>query len=237
MRRWIPALLIGLAYALSAMAYSVLPEQVSVRWDALIPRVSPSTTETVPRTFAAFFVPTVALGIWLLLRALASSAGERLGHRVLPGWFVSERTGSSAVERMEPTFAVIVAVVVTFVLLFHAVTLGTALSWPSWTLRAFTALVGLGIMVIGNIMPRTRPNWIAGLRTRRALSEPDLWRRTHRYFGACLMVTGIAVIAVSALDAPWALLTGLAGTLLSAITATIFGQRTNGFGRARDAGS
>lgn len=225
MRKWIPAFLIVSSYAFGAFAYSRLPDMVSPRWDALMPWVRSGGADAIPRALAAFGIPTLALAMWLLLRGAASQAAERLGRRVFPTWLVSERTGAGAVERFGPTFDIIVAVVVSGVLLFHAVTLGTVLDWPDWTRQAFTALAGLGIMVLGNIMPRTRPNWIAGLRTKRTLSDPDVWRNTHRWFGGLLMLTGIAVIVTSLLSAPYAILTGLIGGLVSAIAATAVARK------------
>ena len=92
--------------------------------------------------------------------------------------------------------------------------------WPAWTLRAFTGLIGAGLVVVGNIMPRTRPNWIAGLRTRAALASPDAWRTTHRRFGSALMIVGILVIGSSILAPSWALVVAAAGSLVAAIVAT-----------------
>ena len=230
MRKGIPLLLIAAGYALSAVAYSHLAPQVTPRFDYLVPWVDPGDIEAVPRAVAAFGIPTVALLVWLLLRGGATAAAERAGKRVLPGWLLSDRTGSAAVERFGPTFDVILAILVSSLLLFHAALLGTVLGWPQWTMRVFTAIVGAGIMVVGNIMPRTRPNWIAGLRTRRTLSDPDLWRRTHRYLGALLMATGIAVIVASLFSAPYALLIGMAGSLLSGLAASFLANCGSGTG-------
>ena len=226
MRKGIPLLLIAAGYAFSAVAYFDLAPQVTPRFDYLVPWLDPGGIEAMPRAFAAFGVPTLALLLWLLLLAGATPAAERAGKRIFPGWLVSERTGAAGVERFDPTFHVILAIIVAALLGFHAVMLGTVLGWPQWTLRVFAALVGAAIMATGNIMPRTRPNWIAGLRTRRTLSDPDAWRRTHRYFGALLLVTGIAVIAASLFSAPYALLVAAVGSLFSAITASILGGRT-----------
>lgn len=224
MRRYTPAILIAASVAFSASIYSSLPERVLPRWDAFVPWLPVTSADAMPRAFAAFGFPALALSIWLMLSVLASPAGEKLGRRFLPVWLVSDRTGAAAVERFGPTFDVIITVVVAFVLVFHAVILGTVLGWPAWTLQAFSALVGLGIMIVGNIMPRTRPNWIAGLRTRRTLADPDLWRRTHRWFGALMVVTGIGVIVASVMAAHWALLLGLGGVLLSAVVAAVIAQ-------------
>jgi hypothetical protein len=226
MRKTIPALLIVAGYVFSTVAYVRLPAAVSLRWDALIPWVAFGNAEAIPRAFAAFGLPTLAFLIWLLLLGVASSAGERLGRRVFPGWLVSPRTGAAAVERFEPTFDTIVSVILACLLSFHAVTLGMVLGWPTWTLHAFGALVGVSLMVVGNVMPRTRPNWVAGLRTRRTLSDPELWRRTHRLFGGLLMATGVIVVAASILSAPYALLIGVVGMLVSALVASVIAPRS-----------
>ncbi len=221
MRKWTPAVLIAAGYAFSAAVFGRLPELVVPHWDALFPFAAIAESDAMPRTVAAFGLPTMALVVWLLFAALASPAGERLGRRIFPSWFLSQRTGAAAIDRFEPSFAVIVTSVVAFVILFHVVILGTVLGWPAWTLQVFTAILGLGVTILGNVVPRIRPNWIAGLRTRRTLNDPDLWRRTHRWFGGLLMVTGVAMVAMSLVSPAHAVITGIAGFLISAITAAV----------------
>jgi hypothetical protein len=209
---------------------------VALRWEVVLPWIPTGAAPPVSRTFAALGLPTIVLAVWLVLRFLASPLGERMGRRFLPSWLVSARTGADAVGRFGPTFDVIVAALVAGLLLFHAVVLGTVLGWPAWTPRIFSALVGAGLVAVGNVIPRTRPNWIAGLRTRRTLSDPDLWRLTHRWFGALLMITGLATIAASWFGAPIAVLVGLGGSLVSAVVASIMAAR-GGAGASGDKSS
>lgn len=225
MRKLIPILSLVASLALGAWAYAALPDEVVLRWEAVLPWIPAGAAHPVSSAFAAFGLPTIVLAVWLLLRLLASSVGERMGRRVFPAWLVSARTGAGAVERFGPTFDAIVAAVVAGLLLFHAVMLGTVLGWPAWTPRVFTALVGAGLCAVGNVMPRTRPNWIAGLRTKRTLSDPEVWRLTHRWFGGLLMLTGLATIAASWFAAPVAVLVGLVGSLVSAFVASIVAGR------------
>ena len=228
MRRWLTAALVAADFGFAAWAYRRLPEFVSPRWDLWVPW-SPANVEPLPRVVVAFALPLAALGMWLLLNALASSAGERLGRRVFPTWLLSDRTGASAIERFAPSFGTIVATVVAFVVLVHAGAVATILDWPSWTVRACLTAIGVLILVVGSIMPRTRPNWIAGLRTKGAMRDADVWRMVHRRFGALLMVTGFAVIATAILSTPYAPLTGVVGVLASAILASV----TSGTGGKR----
>lgn len=203
MRKWIPAVLIAGCYLFSLWAYPGLPDRVAPAWDALFPWIPASDADAAPRAFAAFAIPTLALVVWLAFRAAA---------------------GRTAVKRFGPTFDLVITLVVAFIVLFHLVTLGTVIGWPRWTARAFTGLIGVGIMVLGNVMPRTRPNWVAGLRTRRTVSDPDVWRLTHRYFGAFLMATGLVVVGISLVSAPYAFLAAGVGFLLSAILAAALGR-------------
>lgn len=221
MRSRIPLLLILGDFAAGAIAFGRLPDPVTMRWGDFLFGFGERSAEPWPRAFVAFGLPLVALVVWLLLRGLASPAGERVGRRILPSWLLSDRTGTAAVARFGPTYDTIVLGAVSLFLLLHAAILAAALGAPSWTARAATIVLGLGLMAVGNIMPRTRPNWVAGLRSRRTLTDPDVWRRTHRWFGAMLMLTGLAVVAASFVAASAALAVAVAGAIVSAIVATV----------------
>ena len=221
MLRLIPLFLILGSVVAGAVAYPRLPDPVTLHWGAFSP-------EPLPRAVVAFAFPLLATVVWLLLRALASPAGERAGRRLFPTWFLSERTGTAAVRRFGPTYDTIVFGIVGLVLLFHAAILAAALGAPPWAARAATLVLGVGMMAVGNVMPRTRPNWVAGLRTKRTLADPDVWRRTHRWFGALLMLAGVAVVVASFVAAPLAVVVALVGALVAAIVATVVGARGSG---------
>jgi len=56
--------------------------------------------------------------------------------------------------------------------------------------------VGMLLIVIGNIMPRTRPNWFVGIRTPWTLSSDRVWERTHRFGGQLLVAAGALTVLV-----------------------------------------
>ena len=68
----------------------------------------------------------------------------------------------------------------------------------TWAMRAVVVLLGLTFVAVGNLLPRTRPNVAVGLRTRRTLSNSQLWYRVHRVGGYVTVFWG-AVIAMSAI--------------------------------------
>ncbi len=48
------------------------------------------------------------------------------------------------------------------------------------------------LMLMGNFLPRVRPNYFAGLRTPWTLSSETVWRRTNRLGGKLLFYGGLA---------------------------------------------
>ena len=64
--------------------------------------------------------------------------------------------------------------------------------------------IGLLFIGMGNYLPRVKQNYTLGIKTPWALADPENWRRTQRFGGACFMVLGFGLIVM-----------GVAGTALS----------------------
>lgn len=60
--------------------------------------------------------------------------------------------------------------------------------------RLVIAATGILFVVIGNYLPKTRPNWFLGIRTPWTLSSNDTWEKTHRVGGRLFMLMGLATI-------------------------------------------
>src|SRR5205085_3618863 len=58
-------------------------------------------------------------------------------------------------------------------------------------------LVGAMFVVIGNVMPRARPNWLFGIRTPWTLTNDRVWERTHRIGGLLFVIAGILLIVAA----------------------------------------
>jgi uncharacterized membrane protein len=54
--------------------------------------------------------------------------------------------------------------------------------------------VGLLFTVIGNFMPKFKQNFYAGIRTSWALSDEEVWHKTHRFGGKVWFVGGILMM-------------------------------------------
>jgi uncharacterized membrane protein len=87
----------------------------------------------------------------------------------------------------------------------HATVLAALLGWLSgraWAGRTVPLMLGLAIVAVGNLLPKTRRNLALGIRTRATLADRTLWVRTHRsaghlvvYMGAALVLSAVAVPA------------------------------------------
>jgi uncharacterized membrane protein len=75
------------------------------------------------------------------------------------------------------------------------------LSGRRWTAELVPLMLGLTMIGIGNLLPKTRPNLAIGIRTRLTLSDRALWMRVHRWAGYLVVGCG-AVIALSAIAVP-----------------------------------
>jgi hypothetical protein len=174
---------IALSYIAGALAFPRLPglfvaEQPSSRW------------------LIAFALPTATLVIYTLFRSLWRH--DRI------------RTGNGA---FETTYQAIIFRTVLFVFALHVVVMllltdaMDAVGIRSWGGRSVVVMLGLTIMAIGNLLPRTRPNVAFGVRTARTLADVQLWQRVHRVGGYAAV--GLGVITV---------------------VAGLVGRRTEGFG-------
>ena len=71
--------------------------------------------------------------------------------------------------------------------------------------------IGLLFIGMGNYLPRVKQNYTLGIKTPWALADPENWRRTQRFGGACFMVLGVGLIVM-----------GVAGSVLSSeVVATV----------------
>ena len=216
MRKWMPAVLIVMAFAASVLMLPRLPEVVAPNFDVLFPFVA-AKSEPASKFFLAFVLPATALAVWLLFLALTSRAGFALERKLFGRWAPASALEPAAIERFRPTFDLIVAAVVAFVVSFHVMLLALAAGSGSWVVNVFAFAIGFALALMGNVMPRVRPNPIMGLRTRATLNDPILWARMHRLFGKLLLAAGVLVMLLAVFAVRYALLGFVASLLVSCI--------------------
>jgi hypothetical protein len=163
--------------ALIAIGYVV---STLVALDVFGPIATWETQPLAARLMTIYLLPIAASSIYLLLRSLqrrhAPANGNPLGDGALQGivfWILFFLIGvhllmMAVLTRMEPVLA--------------------------WAQRAVVVFLGISLLAIGNLLPRTRPNFALGIRTERTLTDRQLWIVTHRMSGYTICAIGLITI-------------------------------------------
>ena len=178
MRKWFPALLILGALTFSAAVYRRLPESVTTHWG-----VSGEPDGFSSRPVAAVMLPLIMAGVFALLR-----------------WLPSLDPRSSNISKFRDSYDHVVSVIVAFLGVMHVATLGNALGWPTNMTTIVFVCLGLLFVVLGNVLPRARSNFIFGIRTPWTLSSDTVWTAAHRVGGYAMVAAGLITVAAAFLE-------------------------------------
>jgi len=77
------------------------------------------------------------------------------------------------------------------------------------------------MVILGNLLPKTRPNFSFGIRTPWTLSNDNVWERTHRLGGPLLMLAGLIGLAGAFLAQGIWLAFALAGPAMAAVLISV----------------
>jgi uncharacterized membrane protein len=164
--------LVGLTYLISGLLYSRIPE----------PYCGPGCTMSLARPLIAFAFPTamavVVGGLGLVWKR--DPIRDRDVHT-------------------ESTYDAIIATVVFLILALHVLVLLVLITDLQRDVvrigaRVVPVLFGLTLVVIGNLLPRLRPNLVIGIRTSRTLSDRSAWARVNRTAGYAAVFAGCAFV-------------------------------------------
>jgi len=181
MRKWIPATLIAAAWLASIALYDRLPDRIPTHWgfDGQIDGWS-------GKRFGAFGFPALMLGIWALLHWLPAIDPRRANY-----------------DKFRGTYDIVVAAILALMLVVHSVVLLAALGRPVNVAVIIPLAVGLLLVIIGNLLPRARPNWFFGIRTPWTLSSDRVWADTHRLGGRMMVLAGVLIAVSAFFGSPW----------------------------------
>ena len=178
MRKWYPAALVVLTFAASLIVYPRLPERVPNHWN-----LHNQVNGYGPRWTVTFLFPLMLLALWGLMRFLPLIDPRRANY-----------------AKMQGTYDLVVNLSLTVLAVLHFVVLGAVMGAPVSMSRIIPAIIGVTMVILGNVLPRARPNWWFGIRTPWTLSNDRVWERTHHVGGYVMTVVGVLAILASVLD-------------------------------------
>jgi uncharacterized membrane protein len=182
MRKWIPLLIIVASIIASVLVYPSMPENVPTHWD-LVGRPNGWSS----RFWGAWVMPLFLLGSWAVMQILP---------RIDPRGNNYAKFGGA--------FEGIIVSVMLFMLGMHIIVLRAALGYPVAMERVLPIGLGILFIVIGNLLPRARPNWFVGIRTPWTLSSDRVWEKTHRFGGHVFVAGGIIILLAGLTLGHWA---------------------------------
>jgi uncharacterized membrane protein len=172
MRKYLPGLFIAATVVISFLVFERLPERMPSHWSA-----SGEVDGYTSRTVGAFLLPVVALAIWGLLRFLPRIDPRRQNY-----------------QKFQGMYDLLIVAVIGFLCVMHLGILAFSLGYPIAVDRLIMASVAVLLIVLGNLLPRARPNWFVGLRTPWTLSSDRVWERTHRAGGYVFLAAGLTML-------------------------------------------
>jgi uncharacterized membrane protein len=104
--------------------------------------------------------------------------------------------------RSAKAFRATVYAAIVFFAALHALIVASALGYALQINRALPVGIGALLVVIGNWLPKTRSNFLFGIRTPWTLSSDYTWRRTHRVGGRVFVGLGLVMMLAAALLPP-----------------------------------
>ncbi len=177
--QWI---LIAGMFLLALVSWARVPDQVPVHWSA-----AGQVDRYGSKGEGLLLLPALTVGVYVLLLLIP---------RIDPG--------RANYTRFAGVYSVIrIAVVTTLAGLYGVLYL--LYSGRHVDIGTLAGLLTGGLCVIlGELMPKIRPNWFVGIRTPWTLSSKLAWAKTHRLGGWLFIAAGLAMMAAGLAHTGWA---------------------------------
>ncbi len=134
---------------------------------------------TLPRDKALIFMPVMALAMsvlffWLLPAIMPKSVSP---------------------ERFTATYGAVMLTVIVLFAGLHVMLVLSAAGLAMDHVRVITIGLGALFVVMGNLLPKTRLNYLMGIRTPWTISDERVWDKTHRFAGPLFVLGGFVAMA------------------------------------------
>ncbi|MEO6395088.1 MAG: SdpI family protein [Devosia sp.] len=169
-------LLVGIGLAATIAGFLFVPMNIDlpVHWG-----LDGQIDAMLPRNWALLRMPATIAGVWAIFWAI-----NRFGN--------AERRQASTYV-MNVALTAVTGLMVLFQILIVLVGLGVAVD----VVKAIVIGIALMEIVLGNAMPKSQPNWVAGIRIPTTLNDPANWQATHRLTGVLMILAGVGLFVAA----------------------------------------
>lgn len=141
--------------------------------------------------------------------------------------FVGMRVGRDHVTASKHAFATVIPVMTGLMLAIQSSIVLIGLGYPDQMVRVITLCLGVMLILLGNVMPKTQPNAIAGVRLPWIMNDPALWRATQRLTGLLFLAGGMMLVICAMLvrQPTWLIVALLAAFLVPLVIGSVYSYR------------
>ncbi|HEY9061387.1 MAG TPA: SdpI family protein [Pseudobacteroides sp.] len=167
---WVLALI---PMILTIVFYEKLPQKIPMHWnmEGQVDRMS----DKFP---GAFILPLIILAMPVLMGVLPRIDPKRANYKLFGNSYYAIRLCT-----------VVVLVCINLYMLF------TSLGYSMFRMDTFIKImVGVLIAVLGNVMPKLKQNYFAGIKTPWTLASEEVWFAVHRITGMLWFAAGILMV-------------------------------------------
>jgi uncharacterized membrane protein len=190
------AVIVGAMLLLSAWAWLQLPAdaQVPIHWGA-----DGQVNGYASKTIGLFLLPAITIAVAATFWAIPIIEPRRAN-----------------IVKSGKAYAAIWVAVVALLAVIEVVVIAAAMGIVFDTTLVVFVGVGLLFIVIGNYLPKVRPNYMLGIRTPWTLTSDLSWDRTHRVGGRLFVLEGVVFILLGLVrPTPEVLFTVLVGGIVA----------------------
>jgi uncharacterized membrane protein len=156
--------------------YNRLPENVPMHWN-----VYGQIDSFSPKFPGAFFIPLMEIFMTLVFVFLPKFDPKKENY-----------------AKFNKAYTVFMFVMVVFFTAIQLVILGVSMGADFIKVDTIVKLlVGLLILIIGNLMPKLKHNYFMGIKTPWTLSSESVWLKTHRHGGVVWFAAGVLMVLLA----------------------------------------
>ena len=171
-----------------------------------------------------FLMPALLIVFVVLMQVITYFQEKKIEDEPTPREQASMRNNIKVVRIVTIVFEIFWLILICWILWTSKENASIETAQASTSIGQFIWIaMGILLVVIGNILPKSRMNSVVGVRTTWSMYNEETWSKSNRFGGIVLMVTGAAMVIASLILKESALILANIGlTLLSSIVILVY---------------
>jgi len=203
---WLQLVLLAVPFLVLVPLWDKIPSRVAIHWG-----LNGKPNGWADKEWGLLLLPLANVGL-----ALLGSLLNRLDPRL-------KNYGAETRASLESVLKILRLATGVFMTSMALLIDAVALGWKLDVLRVVTLGTFALLAVLGNYLPKLRPNRFVGIRTPWTLKSPEVWIRTHRLFGRIFLIGSLVLMPLCLLlSSTWAVVLSIGFILPVAFGAMVY---------------